>query len=211
MPEPQAIAALVPFSTLDYPGQLAAVVFLRGCPWRCRYCHNLHLQPARREAGDLAWPRLLEFLERRRGLLDAVVFSGGEPLADPALGAMARAVRALGYRVGLHTGGAWPRRLVKLAPLFDWIGLDIKALPDDYAALTGVAGSGAAAWASLDVLLAAGSDFECRTTVHPLLHDAPRLAELERRLRARGVRRHAIQRFRATGCGDRELVEAGAA
>jgi pyruvate formate lyase activating enzyme len=206
MPEPRGVAALVPFSTLDYPGQLAAVVFLRGCPWRCRYCHNPHLQSARRDPGDLAWPRLLAFLERRRGLLDAVVFSGGEPLADPALGDMARAVRALGYRVGLHTGGAWPRRLAALAPCFDWIGLDIKALPDDYAALTGVPGSGDAAWASLDLLLAAGADFECRTTVHPRLHDAARLAELQRRLRARGVRRHAIQRFRAAGCVDAELL-----
>jgi len=206
MPEPQGIAGLVPFSTLDYPGCLAAVAFLRGCPWRCRYCHNPHLQPARRDPADWPWSRLLEFLEQRRGLLDAVVFSGGEPLADPALGEMARAVRALGYRVGLHTGGAWPQRLAALAPRFDWIGLDIKALPDDYARITAVAGSGAAAWASLDVLLAAGVDFECRTTVHPRLHDADALAELQRRLRERGVRRHAIQRFRAAGCIDAELL-----
>ena len=206
MPEPRGIAGLVPFSTLDYPGLLAAVVFLRGCPWRCRYCHNPHLQPARAEPGDWPWSRLLEFLERRRGLLDAVVFSGGEPLAEPALGDMAQAVRALGYRVGLHTGGAWPVRLAALAPLFDWIGLDIKALPDDYARVTAVAGSGAAAWASLDVLLAAGGDFECRTTVHSRLHDDAALAELQRRLRERGVRRHAIQRFRAAGCVDAELL-----
>ena len=206
MPEPRGIAGLVPFSTLDYPGCLSAVVFLRGCPWRCRYCHNPHLQPARAEPGDLPWPRLLDFLERRRGLLDAVVFSGGEPLAEPALGDMAQAVRALGYRVGLHSGGAWPQRLATLAPLFDWIGLDIKALPDDYARITAVAGSGEPAWASLDVLLAAGGDFECRTTVHPRLHDAAALAELQRRLRERGVRRHAIQRFRAAGCVDAELL-----
>ncbi|MBI3069525.1 MAG: 4Fe-4S cluster-binding domain-containing protein, partial [Betaproteobacteria bacterium] len=72
------VGGLVPLTTTDYPGRLAAVVFCQGCPWRCGYCHNPHLLPARRTA-PIAWHAVRDFLERRRGLLDAVVFSGGEP------------------------------------------------------------------------------------------------------------------------------------
>ena len=79
------IGGVTPFSTTDWPGRLAAVLFLQGCPWRCGYCHNPHLQPA---IGPVArdYPSTLAWLEGRRGLLDAVVFSGGEPTAQAALG-----------------------------------------------------------------------------------------------------------------------------
>jgi pyruvate formate lyase activating enzyme len=79
-----AVAGLQAFSTLDYPGQLAAVVFLQGCPWRCGYCHNPHLQ-ARGAGTGPRWAALREWFARRLGRLDAVVFSGGEPSLDPAL------------------------------------------------------------------------------------------------------------------------------
>ncbi len=206
MPEEAGVAGLVPFSTVDYPGKLAAVVFLRGCPWRCGYCHNPHLQTPRPAATDLRWTHVLELLRQRRGLLDAVVFSGGEPLRDPTLPGLVQSVRALGFGVGLHTGGAWPRRLAALAPQLDWIGLDIKATRERYATVTGVARSGADAWASLDAVLASGVPFECRTTVHPALHAPAHLLELARQLRARGVRRWALQPFRAEGCDDATLL-----
>ena len=206
MAEAARVAGLVRFSTVDYPDKLAAVVFLRGCPWRCGYCHNPHLQSARGEACDLSWQQVLEFLGQRSGLLDAVVFSGGEPLAEPRLQAMVRSVRGLGLLVGLHTGGAWPRRLARVAPLLDWIGLDIKAAPADYPAVTRVEGSGAAAWASLRVVLDSGRAFECRTTVHPALHTHAKLIELARRLRRCGVRHYAVQGFRAQGCADTGLA-----
>ncbi len=206
MAEAARVAGLVRFSTVDYPDKLAAVVFLRGCPWRCGYCHNPHLQSARSESCDLRWQQVLEFLGQRSGLLDAVVFSGGEPLAEPRLPAMVRSVRELGLLVGLHTGGAWPRRLARLAPLLDWIGLDIKAVPADYPAVTRIEGSGAAAWASLRVVLDSGRAYECRTTVHPALHSSAKLIELARRLRQCGVRDYAVQGFRAQGCADSELA-----
>ena len=89
------IGGFVPFSATDYPDHLSAVVFCQGCPWRCGYCHNVHLQPAT-NATELAWNSILSFLERRRGLLDAVVFSGGEPTLQHALAGAMRAVKALG-------------------------------------------------------------------------------------------------------------------
>ena len=78
------IGGFTPFTTTDYPGQLAAVVFCQGCPWRCAYCHNPHLLPVEGPESH-AWPDLLRFLASRRGLLDAVVFSGGEPTLQGGL------------------------------------------------------------------------------------------------------------------------------
>ncbi len=109
------------FTSIDYPGALAAVVFVQGCPWRCVYCHNPQLQSRQvpQPAPAPAWPDLLAWLGCRRGLLDAVVFSGGEPTADPALPQAVDEVRALGFRVGLHTAGMLPRRLRTLLPRLD--------------------------------------------------------------------------------------------
>src|SRR5689334_15533531 len=112
---PLRIGGLTPLSTTDYPGQLAAVVFCQGCPWRCSYCHNPHLLSARAKHA-LGWDDVAAFLSRRRGLLDAVVFSGGEPLAQAALPDAMRQTKAMGYRIGLHTGGAYPPRLVAVLP-----------------------------------------------------------------------------------------------
>src|SRR3954470_21541171 len=94
------IGGFVPFSGIDYPHHLSAVVFCQGCPWRCGYCHNAHLQPARGES-ERTWDDVLAFLGRRRSLLDAVVFSGGEPTLQAGLGAAMQDVKAMGYKVGL--------------------------------------------------------------------------------------------------------------
>lgn len=206
-----SIGELLPFSTVDFPGKTAAVVFLRGCPWRCHYCHNTHLQnrPGNAllgESTDPNWEQVEVFLQSRRGLLDAVVFSGGEPLADKHLLLRVQTVKALGFEVGLHTGGAYPDRLESLLPSLDWVGLDCKAPFDDYAAITTVSGSGKEARRSLERLLASRVYFECRTTVHPQLLSQEKLREMAQQLSAMGVRRYALQHFRAMGCADMDLM-----
>ena len=189
------LGGLTPLTSLDYPGELAAVVYCRGCPWRCPYCHNADLQDAHGPS-EPTWPEVLDFLARRRGLLDAVVFSGGEPTAQRALGAAMAEVRAMGFKVGLHTGGPYPERLAQLLPLVDWVGLDIKALPEDYPRITGAAGSGRQAWESLRRLLAAGVDLEVRTTPMPGLDDPEYLDRLSQRLAEAGVGCWALQQNR---------------
>jgi pyruvate formate lyase activating enzyme len=201
------VGGFVPFTATDYPDALAAVVFCQGCPWRCGYCHNPHLIPVRGEPGH-DFSAILRWLATRRGLLDAGVFSGGEPTAQAALpGAIAR-VRDLGFLVGLHTSGAYPRRLAATLPRVDWIGLDIKAPRAHYPVVTGVPGSGDAPLASLDLVRARGTVFEVRTTVHPQLTPAPALELLARELAARGIVRWILQPFRATGCASDALVAA---
>ncbi len=193
------IGGLARFSTVDWPGRLVATVFCQGCPWRCPYCHNPHLLAAHGTPGTrVPWPEVLAFLERRHGLLDGVVFSGGEPTAQTALPDAIRAARTLGFRVGLHTAGPWPERLAAVLPDLDWVGFDVKAPFEDYAAVTGVPGSGDTALASLRVLLGSGVTFEARATVHPALIDDAALDRLTDRLADMGVRHVAIQHARPT-------------
>ena len=200
------VGGFQPFSATDYPGKLAAVVFCQGCPWRCGYCHNPELIPARgHDEHDFA--AIQSWLGSRRGLLDAVVFSGGEPTAQVGLEAAIVAVRARGFAVGLHTGGAYPRRLAKVLRHVDWVGLDIKAPIAAYDGVTGTPGSGIPAFASLELVLASGVPFEVRTTVHPAVTALPALERLACELSARRVERWALQTFRPIGCASEELVD----
>ena len=196
-----------PLSTTDYPGRLSAVLFCQGCPWSCVYCHNPHLIPADAPP-QREWSAILEFLRRRDGLLDAIVFSGGEPTLQPGLADAMREVRRLRFRIGLHTAGAYPERLAEVLPLVDWVGFDVKAPFERYDRINGVPGSGAKARESLRLLIESGVDHECRTTVHPSLFDAPQLAALSESLFAAGARRHVLQAFRAAGCRDEALSAA---
>jgi pyruvate formate lyase activating enzyme len=198
------VGGLTPLTTVDYPGELAAVVYCQGCPWRCRYCHNGHLLEA--NGGDLIpWADVVAFIKARRGLLDAVVFSGGEPTAQAGLQQAVAEVRALGFKTGLHTGGPYPERLERLLPGVDWIALDIKALPEDYPLVTGIPGSGDKAWRSLELLIAAGADLEVRTTPMPGLDDPAYLERLMDRLVAAGVATYALQQYRPAQVSDDAL------
>ncbi|MBO1111199.1 anaerobic ribonucleoside-triphosphate reductase activating protein [Bordetella petrii] len=188
-----SIGGIVPYSSVDWPGMLACVVFIAGCPWRCSYCHNPHLQV---RGGHYDWNAVLEFLRSRQGLLDAVVFSGGEPLSEPRLPQMVRAVRTLGFRVALHTAGIYPSRLRELLPSLDWVGFDVKADAAGHDALTGRTGTYPAAQACLDSLLASRANFECRTTWHPDWLTEPALLDLARDLARRGVRHYTVQNHR---------------
>ncbi len=198
------VGGLTPLSTTDWPGMLAAVVFCQGCPWHCSYCHNPDLIPAQ-GGSDLGWESVLGLLHRRQGLLDAVVFSGGEPTLQAGLLNAIIEVRQLGFAVGLHTAGAYPQRLQAILPLVDWVGMDIKAPFADYPAITGVPGSGKRALASLDFILQSGVAHEIRTTVHPALLDDKAVCTLADDLASRGVRHYALQAFRSQGCEDESL------
>lgn len=194
-------------STCDWPGELVATVFCQGCPLACRYCHNPDLIPPGPGAGP-GWEDSLARLADRRGLLDGVVFSGGEPTLQAALPAAIGQVRALGFRIGLHTAGPYPDRLARVLPLLDWIGFDIKAPFADYAPITGVPGSGARARESLRHVIAAGVAVETRTTVHPALTGPDDLARIDADLAALGLGPSKRQPFRAAGCRDADLLKA---
>lgn len=184
------------FSMVDYPGQMAAVVFLQGCPWRCPFCHNTDLQIIGKDNG-FSWPKFMEFLEERKGKLDAVVFSGGEPLVQDALEDAVKEVKALGYKIGLHTGGFRPDFFKRLLPLLDWVGFDIKTplTAERYNAAIGQKHF-EKALESLRALVSSGVAFECRTTCDPRLLSIEDIYTLGRRLPELGVKEYYLQQYR---------------
>ncbi len=191
-----AIGGMVPFSSLDWPGKLCAVVFLSGCPWRCGYCHNPHLH---QRDSVISMEALERFLSARKGLLDGLVISGGEPLMDPACPDLAHLAKNNGFKVALHTAGIYPDRLESMLNSLDWVGLDIKTTANRYDALTNRARSFFPVMKSLDVLIQWGGDFECRTTWDPSWLPQTELLELAEMLCSRGVKSFAVQRYREEG------------
>ncbi|SIS54848.1 anaerobic ribonucleoside-triphosphate reductase activating protein [Phaeovulum vinaykumarii] len=204
-----AVAGLEPHSSVDWPGELVAVLFCQGCPWACRYCHNTTLIPA--GPGTIPWDEVAALLIRRRGLLDGVVISGGEPTLQKGLTEALSNIRAMGFRTGLHTGGPYPARLAQALPLLDWVGFDVKAPFDAYDRITGARGSGAKARESLILLRDSGVAFDLRTTVHPALLGAVDLARMDAELAALGLTPSRRQPFRAEGCADHDLCAAACA
>ncbi len=198
------LGGLVPWSSVDYPGYQAAVLFVTGCPWRCPYCHNSHLW-----AGDagLSWPAVRSFLETRVGLLDAVVVSGGEPLDQvTSIHEALKEIRGLGFGTALHTAGVSARRLQGLLADLDWVGLDIKGPFSRYQSITTRARSGDAARASVEILLASGTPHELRTTVHPDLLSGDDLVAMLNELAALGAPSVTLKNFRPMGCPDSRLA-----
>lgn len=188
------IGGLVPFTTIDYPEKLAAVLFLVGCPLRCVYCSNPHLLNV--GDGEYDPARIMEWLRARVGKLEAVVFSGGEALmqGDATIEYMQR-VRELGFKIGLHTNGFYPDTLARAANVVDWIGLDFKATREKYPDLTGQHIAYNNMMRSLDVWMATGKDFEVRITCDPRFINKDDLRQITDILVARGVQKIAIQKY----------------
>ena len=184
------------FSTVDFPGYLAAVVFMQGCPWRCPFCYNQVIQKIGQPTGFL-WPKFLEFLKTRQGKLDAVVFSGGEPLVQDGLAQAICEVKELGFKVGLHTGGYRPEHLAKIIPLVDWVGLDIKA-PFIEARYQDVTKTNHLhkVMQSLSLLVESGIDFECRTTCDPRILSVEDIYAIAQDLKLKGVKKYFLQQYR---------------
>lgn len=201
------VGGITPLTTIDFPDHLACVLYTQGCPLRCGYCQNPHLIPYRGASEAMAWPAVETWLESRRDFIEAVVFSGGEPtIHDDLREAMLRASK-LGFKIGLHSAGVNANRLADLLGLVDWIGLDVKAGPDQYRLITGRSHLDIQNARCVDLLLASGTAFECRTTVNWHLFAPEQVLRLGEDLAGRGVRHYAIQLSHGQGCLDPGLAE----
>ena len=191
------IGGIEKFSIVDFPNRMAAVVFMQGCPWRCPFCHNAHLQDVNAET-NIVWHKFTDFLKQRKGILDAVVFSGGEPLVQKELREAIEEVRALGYQVGLHTGGYRPLYFKEILPLVDWVGFDVKApLRDDrYKEITGGVAEVEKVKECLQILCESGKDFECRTTCDPRFLSIDDIYDIGDSLKNMGVKEYYLQKYR---------------
>ncbi len=197
------VGGLLPFTMIDFPGKLSAVVFTQGCPLRCPYCHNPELQTPAVQT-DVSWADVMALLKKRQNLLDGVVFSGGEPLLQPDLKEAIESVCSLGFSVALHTSGAYPDRLADVLPLLDWVGLDIKAPFAKYAPASGTSAAfemGKKAEQALDMILSAGKSMEVRTTTDPRVVNKDDIMNMARVLSEKGVQTFALQEYRPINNG----------
>ncbi len=199
---------------LDYPDRVAATLFTAGCNLRCGFCHNPELVLPERVAqiGKPLTETFVDELTKRRGFLDAIVISGGEPTIQPDLLALMRQIKALGYLVKLDTNGLRPDVLadVLAGDLVDYVAMDIKAPQDDYAQLVGVPIDFRLIEQSVRLIQQQAPDYEFRTTVAPGLTQG-QLLQIGDWLR--GSKAYWLQLFRTTdkplvsdACGDRPAM-----
>lgn len=192
------IGGLQPTSLIDYPGKLCCVLFLAGCNFECPYCHNPQLtgDPAL-HAERVTAAEVFAFLEQRRGRLDGVVVSGGEPTLHAELPELCRRIKRLGFPVKLDTNGSRPEMLARLVAegLVDYVAMDLKTDPERYRESVSAGCDAATLRASVDAIMRSGLNYEFRTTcVRPLV--SPATVERIARL-IWGSRLYVLQPFRA--------------
>ncbi len=183
-------------SLVDYPGRVSAVVFLNGCNFQCPYCHNPDL--ARGAAGGaVAAESVFSYLAARRGLLDGVVITGGEPTLQPGLANFCDTIRSMGYPIKLDTNGSRPECLASLitARRVDYVAMDVKTDLPAYAAMSTEREIAARIRTSIDLIMDAGVDYEFRTTCIRPLVSVPVIKRITSLIK--GARVYAIQKFYA--------------
>ncbi len=196
---PIIIGDVEKFSIVDFPNKMAAVVFMQGCPWRCPFCYNASLQQiGANPESNWTFQSLKCFLQKRKGILDAVVFSGGEPLVQDGLSQAIDEIKNLGYEVGLHTGGYRPQMLNKIIQKLDWVGLDIKAPfePARYKTATTCFDKVENIIESLNILVNSKIKFECRTTCDPRILKVDDIYKIANEIKKFGVKEYYLQKYR---------------
>ena len=184
---------------LDYPGKVACTVFLYGCNFRCPFCHNPALVTRPPEEGQ-SLSELTDLLNKRRGILEGVAVTGGEPLLNDGVFELLYTVRDAGFPVKLDTNGFFPDRLRRAIEehLVDYVAVDIKNSPSRYAETVGLPSVDLSPLLeSISLLEASGIAHEYRTTVIREYHDARSLTEAASLIR--GTDRYYLQCFRDTG------------
>lgn len=191
---------------LDFPGRVACTVFLAGCNFRCPFCHNASLVTHVDRNRDIPEEEVISFLKKRRGVLDGVCITGGEPLMAAGLDSFIRDIKDMGYEVKLDTNGSNTERLKTLAGsgMIDYVAMDIKNAPNKYAATIGIDGYDMSnIFNSVEYLMSGTVPFEFRTTVVREFHKREDFEVIGRWLR--GAPRYYLQGFVDSG----DLIQPG--
>lgn len=195
--DPSPIYDITPFSLLDYPDHISAIVWFSGCNMRCEYCYNPEIVLSR---GSISCETLLEFLRTRQGRLEAVVLSGGEPTLYKGLFDLAQEIKQLGYKIKLDTNGSSTHTLDRLIQhnLLEYVALDFKATRDKYESITHQPLYDNFI-TSLELLLQSDIPFEVRTTLHSDLLNEEDINAMIHQLAQRGYNApFYIQNFQAS-------------
>ncbi len=170
------ISGVQPFTLLDYPGKVAAIIFTPGCNMRCRFCHNKEFvlpdEIKKITPSFISEKSVLNFLASRIGKLDGLVISGGEPTVQPDLMQFIQKVRDMGFLIKLDTNGNLPHILKKLVTekLVDYVAMDVKTMPDRYKELVGDLAKPENIIESIQFLKEGHVTYEFRTTVIAGIH-----------------------------------------
>lgn len=199
------LAGLQKTTFIDYPEKIACIVFTQGCNFRCGYCHNPELFENKEPV--LSVPAFFEFLNKRKGKLDGVVITGGEPtLHGKDLIEFIKEVKSLGFLVKLDTNGTHPDVLQELLNenLLDYIAMDIKAPLAKYKTIAQTDIDTKIIKKSIDMIMNSGVDYEFRTTIvksQLSVEDLRQIGEL-----IQGAKRYYMQKFLATKILDETLM-----
>ncbi|HJW96755.1 MAG TPA: anaerobic ribonucleoside-triphosphate reductase activating protein [archaeon] len=190
------IKGLEKTSLIDYPGRMAAVIFLGGCNFRCPFCHNRELVLEPEKSGSIPEQEVLDFLEGRREWLDGIVVSGGEPTIYRDLPEFFGKLKGLGYPVKLDTNGTNPGMLKELMEkgLVDYIAMDIKGPLESYGKASGASVDTEKIKESIKLIIDSGIEHEFRSTVLPAMHAKEDVEEMAKLVK--GANKLYLQQFR---------------
>ena len=183
------------FSLIDYPGKICAIVFTQGCNFRCPYCHNPELVDPKRFSRPIPGEEIIEFLANRRGKLDAVEITGGEPTLQPDLIDFMCDLKKLDYLVKLDSNGSNPAIISEAIKreIVDYIAMDVKAPLERYREITNSRVDPAKIEHSIELIMSSGLDYEFRTTVVKSQLGKRDILEIGRLIR--GSKRYILQKF----------------
>lgn len=192
-------------SLIEYPGKLSAIVFVGKCDFRCHFCYNIDLVKNYKKLPDIPEKKILRFLKTRKGLLDAVAITGGEPTLHKGLPEFMKKIKELGFLVMLETNGSRPKMIKQLIDkeLIDYIAMDIKATLKKYDEVAGVKVDKKKIQESIDIIRNSEIDYEFRTTVIPKYFKKKDALAIGRWLK--GSKCYYLQQFRKEKTLDKTL------
>ena len=188
------IGGLQKTSLLDYPGCISAIVWTIGCNFRCPFCYNKNLVLGNSEI--YSEEEIFSFLNKRKGLLEAVVITGGEPLLQDDIVDFASKIKNLDYLLKIDTNGCYPEKLKELInkKLVDYVAMDVKAPKNKYNQLTGVKTDLVKIEKSIEIIKTYAPDYEFRTTFVPQLLNKDDILEIAKWLK--GAKNYFLQQYK---------------
>lgn len=193
------IKGLQKTTLLDFPEKLACTVFTGGCNFRCPFCHNASLVLHAGAVDEISEKEFFTYLSKRKGMLDGVCITGGEPLLCPDIEEFIKKIKELGLLVKLDTNGTFPKKLEALLDegLVDYVAMDIKNSKEKYAHTAGVEDFPKEIEQSIDIIMKKAPDYEFRTTVVRELHTKQDILDIANRIK--GARKYFLQSYVDSG------------